>query len=183
VGLQSELGFRQPHAGTVQRLVQEVASVPAVAAALGLVVPQLDAKLLEATTGRRSLTGPLGGLPLVALTTTGRCSGQARTAAVIGVPLGAQLAVVGANFGRPTPPAWALNLAADARATVAWGGRRVAVLARPVDGSEADAAWDIAGRLFAGFPRYARRAGAHRDVPVFALYTQAMGSEVGIRFG
>ena len=66
---------------------------------------------------RGRLFGNFGGWPVVLLTTTGRKSGEPRTAPVIFMRDGEGLVVIGSNAGNSRPPAWSLNLKANPRPT------------------------------------------------------------------
>ncbi len=71
------------------------------------------------------------GLRVLVLTSTGRRSGQPKTAYLIAVPHDDTLALLGTNLGRPRTPAWVYNLEAQPRATVGYRGRSASVVARP----------------------------------------------------
>jgi F420H(2)-dependent quinone reductase len=108
-----------------------------------------------------------GGQPVLALTTTGRRTGELRTTAVAYLRSGDGYAVGALNLGSDRDPAWAQNLRARPAAWIDVGGRRIAVRAREASGAEAD-------RLWAGFvaqlPQVANtRRVAERHVPVFVL--------------
>jgi deazaflavin-dependent oxidoreductase (nitroreductase family) len=107
------------------------------------------------------------GLPTVVLTTRGARSGLPRAVPLIAVPHRDDVAVIGSHWGRPTHPAWVANLRATPRATLERGRRSVAVVARPLDGAEADEVWTRARALYPGYDGYRRRAG--REIAVFRL--------------
>ncbi|WP_280272779.1 nitroreductase/quinone reductase family protein [Nocardia wallacei] len=92
----------------------------------------LDRKVLERTAGRYTVLGPIGA-PIILLTTTGRKSGQPRTAPLLYVHDGDTLYVIGSNFGQPHHPAWTANLLADPTATVTIAGERIPVHADPIE--------------------------------------------------
>src|SRR3954454_15829021 len=93
---------------------------------------KLNVPIYRATRGK--LMNTVGTAPVMLLTTTGRKSGQERTAPVLYLEDGPRLVVVGSNAGNTNTPAWALNLRAnpDARAQV--GGRIWPVRARVAEG-------------------------------------------------
>jgi deazaflavin-dependent oxidoreductase (nitroreductase family) len=128
-------------------------------------IGRLNVPVYRATRGR--LMNTVGTAPVMLLTTTGRKSGQERTAPVLYLRDGDRLVVVGSNAGNAKPPAWALNLRAnpDARAQV--GGRRWPVRARVADGPERADLWKRVNDLYEGFDDYAERAS--RDIAVFVL--------------
>lgn len=128
------------------------------------VLPPLDARFA----GRRRAPTSLGtGLPLCFLTTTGRRSGEARTVPLLYVADGARLVVFASNWGRRNHPAWALNLDATPKATVAVAGVARRVTGRRATGEEESAYWPQAEELYPGYAGYRARAG--RAVRVYVL--------------
>ncbi len=104
---------------------------------------------------------------MLALTTTGRRSGDPRTTVVAYVRHGGAYAVGALNLGSDRDPAWCLNLRANPRAWVEVDGERIAVTARQAAGEEAEALWKaFIDRLPA---IAASRALARRDVPMLVL--------------
>jgi len=104
---------------------------------------------------------------VLVLTTRGRRTGRLRSTPVAYFQDGERLVISAANAGLDRPPAWWLNLEADPRAQVEVGGTRRTVVARRVEGDEAE-------RLFARFA--AQNAGAvtthsltARRIPVIVL--------------
>jgi len=65
--------------------------------------------------GGRIFTRSLG-CPVVLLTTTGRKSGEPRTAPIFGFPEGQSIVVVPSNAGKEHYPAWYLNLRSNPQA-------------------------------------------------------------------
>src|SRR4051812_10365167 len=80
------------------------------------VAGKLNVPLYRVSGGR--LMAKVAQAPVLLLTTTGRRSGQARTAPVCYLRDGHRLAVIGSNAGNPNAPAWALNLLAHPDAVV-----------------------------------------------------------------
>ena len=109
--------------------------------------------------------------PVLLLTTSGRKSGQERTAPVCYLRDGERLAVIGSNAGNPRPPAWALNLLADPAAQVEIRGARSAVRARVAEGDERADLWRRMNALYHGFDDYEKRT--DRDIKVFVLEPRA----------
>jgi deazaflavin-dependent oxidoreductase (nitroreductase family) len=129
--------------------------------------PRADMWLHRRTSGRRMLLSAL--FPVRVVTTTGRRSGLPRRTPLLTVdePGGPGCYVVGSNFGMDRPPAWALNLMSDGRATVEYDGVDVPVTAELLTGPARDRAWQ---RMAAVWPPY-RAYAAHtsRDFPLFRL--------------
>ncbi|HYI79457.1 MAG TPA: nitroreductase family deazaflavin-dependent oxidoreductase [Thermoleophilaceae bacterium] len=113
------------------------------------------------------LFGSLDGTPVLLLTTTGRKSGQQRTAPVAYLRDGERLVVIGSNAGNARPPAWALNLEANPEAEVETGRRRSRVRARIAAGDERADLWRRINEQYSGFDDYAAKT--DRDIRVFVL--------------
>jgi deazaflavin-dependent oxidoreductase (nitroreductase family) len=128
-------------------------------------VGKLNVPLYRLTRGR--MFGRVGGSPVVLLTTTGRKSGEKRTAPVIFMRDADALVVIGSNAGNARPPAWALNLVANPAAEVEVGGERWAVTARVAEGEERAKLWERFNRKYSGFDDY--RAATSRKIRVFVL--------------
>ncbi|PUB21580.1 deazaflavin-dependent oxidoreductase (nitroreductase family) [Promicromonospora sp. AC04] len=109
------------------------------------------------------------GMNLLVLTTVGRKSGQARVnpLAWFPGPDGSWLIVASAG-GAPANPAWYLNLAAHPdQVTVEQGGRKVAVTAEELHGTEREQAWKQITAEAEQFRRYEETT--DREIPVIRL--------------
>jgi len=126
---------------------------------------KLNVPIYRATRGK--LMNKVGRAPVMLLTTTGRKSGQERTAPVLYLREGERLVVIGSNAGNAKPPAWALNLHASPNAGAQVGGRRWRVRARLAEGPERADLWRRVNELYEGFDNYA--AHTSRDIAVFVL--------------
>lgn len=126
---------------------------------------RLNVPVYRATRGR--VLGKVGRAPVLLLTTTGRRSGQPRTAPVVYLRDGERFIVIGSNAGNASAPAWALNLRANPDAQVEAYGEKVAVRARVTEGEERAELWRRMNEQYAGFEDYRARTG--RDIAVFAL--------------
>ena len=98
------------------------------------------------------------------LTTTGRKSGQPRTAPLLYLRDGERVIVVASQGGLPKNPAWYLNLVAEPRVQIQIGSDTRAYLARTADPAERDALWPRLTELYADFETYA--AWTDREIPV-----------------
>lgn len=116
---------------------------------------------------RRSVTSFGTGFPICYLTTTGRRSGEQRTAALLYLADAEKTIVVASNFGRRDHPAWSLNLLADPRATLTVNGTARPVRARQATDAEHERYWAGAVRIWPGYEGYRRRAG--REIRLFVL--------------
>jgi deazaflavin-dependent oxidoreductase (nitroreductase family) len=126
---------------------------------------KLNVPLYRATRGR--LMGKVGRAPVLLLTTTGRKSGEPRTAPVVFLADGERYVVIGSNAGNARTPAWALNLRATPAAEVEVRGARLPVRARVAEGEERADLWRRMNEQYAGFDDYRERTS--RDISVFVL--------------
>ena len=126
---------------------------------------KLNVPLYRLSRGR--LGGKVGRAPVCLLTTTGRRSGQARTAPVLYLADGDRLIVIGSNAGNERAPAWSLNLKANPDAEVEIGSARRSVRARVAEGDERAELWRLMNAQYEGFDHYEARTS--RDIAVFVL--------------
>lgn len=126
---------------------------------------KLNVPLYRASGGR--LMGKVGKAPVLLLTTTGRRSGESRTAPVLYLADGERLIVIGSNAGNPRAPAWSLNLKANPDAEVEVGRARRRVRARVAEGEERIELWRKANEQYAGFDDYEDKT--DRDIALFVL--------------
>lgn len=126
---------------------------------------KLNIPIYRLTRGR--LMGKVGKAPVLLLTTTGRRSGEPRTAPVVYVADGERVAVIGSNTGSERAPAWSLNLQANPDAEAEIRGERRAVRARVAEGDEREKLWRRMNEQFGGFDHYRERTA--RDIKVFVL--------------
>jgi deazaflavin-dependent oxidoreductase (nitroreductase family) len=126
---------------------------------------KLNIPIYRLTGGR--VFGSLDGNPILLLTTTGRKSGQPRTAPVIYMPDGDRMVIIGTNAGNLRTPAWALNLEARHDAEVEVRRRRLPVHGRVAAGDERDGLWRRFTETYSGFDDYA--ANVTRAIRLFVL--------------
>ena len=126
---------------------------------------KLNVPIYRATRGR--LLGRVGRAPVMLLTTTGRRSGESRTAPVLYMADGDRLVAIGSNAGNQRAPAWALNLKANPDAQVEVRGDRRQVRARVAEGDERADLWRRMNEQYGGFDDYRQRTS--RDIAVFVL--------------
>jgi deazaflavin-dependent oxidoreductase (nitroreductase family) len=126
---------------------------------------KLNVPLYRASRGR--IGGRVGRAPVLLLTTTGRKSGQKRTAPVVYLADGERMIVIGSNAGHARVPAWSLNLKANPDAEVEVGRKRIKVRARVAEGDERADLWRRSNEQYAGFDDYEARTS--RDIALFVL--------------
>lgn len=167
--LAAELGYAHATGNPLHRVVRWGAGTRAGGWAFSRVLRHLDDAAARLTRGRHSAPGLLAGLEVIDVTTTGRRSGQRRTSHLIATPYDGALALLGTNFGQDATPAWALNLEADPRATLAYRGVSREVVARAATPAEAEEVFALASRFYPGYARYRQRVGDRRRIRVFVL--------------
>jgi deazaflavin-dependent oxidoreductase (nitroreductase family) len=129
---------------------------------------RVHVRIVRATKGRLRFGFLFGGnMPILALTTTGRKSGEQRSSVVAYLPHGEAYAVVASNAGSDRTPAWWLNLQAKPDGEIDAAGDRLRVRARVAEGDEREDLW----RRFVGanesYERY--RTYTERELPVVVL--------------
>ena len=113
---------------------------------------KLNVPLYRASGGR--IGGRVNRAPVLLLTTTGRKSGQKRTAPIVYLQDGENVVVINTNAGNARVPAWSLNLKANPEAEVEVGRQRYPVRARVAEGEERAELWRKHNEQYAGFDDY-----------------------------
>jgi F420H(2)-dependent quinone reductase len=126
---------------------------------------KLNVPLYRATGGR--IGGRVNRAPVLLLTTTGRKSGQKRTAPIVYLRDGENVVVINTNAGNARVPAWSLNLKANPEAEVEVGRRRYPARARIAEGEERTDLWRKHNEQYAGFDDYQEKL--DRKALVFVL--------------
>lgn len=128
-------------------------------------VGRLNVPLYRLSGGR--IGGRVGRGPVLLLTTTGRRSGQPRTAPVLYLADGDRYVVINTNGGNAKTPAWSLNLRANPEAEVEVGRARRKVRARLAEGEEREDLWRRHMEQYSGWDYYESKL--DREVGVFVL--------------
>jgi F420H(2)-dependent quinone reductase len=126
---------------------------------------KLNVPIYRLTRGR--VLGKVGSAPVLLLTSTGRRTGQPRTAPVLFLRDGERLVVIGSNAGNTHAPAWSHNLKAHPDAEIEIRGERRLVRARVTEGEERAELWRKMNAQYGGFDDYEQRTS--RDIAVFVL--------------
>jgi deazaflavin-dependent oxidoreductase (nitroreductase family) len=121
--------------------------------------------LLRSTRGR--LGSRLGNLKVLLLETRGNRSGQPRSVGLSHLELDGRYLVVASYAGEDRDPAWAKNLRAQPKATVAVAGRSFPVVARQLEGAEREAMFARFVEADPAYGQYTERTS--REIPVFEL--------------
>jgi deazaflavin-dependent oxidoreductase (nitroreductase family) len=96
----------------------------------------------------------VGDGPVLLLTTTGRKSGERRTAPILYLAHGDAMVLIDTNGGNEKLPGWSHNLKAEPKAEVEIGRRKQAVTARVAEGAERAELWRACVAQYSGFDRY-----------------------------
>lgn len=119
----------------------------------------------------RASGGRIGGgrknVPILLLTTSGRKTGKRRTVPVQYLAEGETHVVVASNGGRPTHPAWFLNLRAEPRVEVEIGRVRTVMHAREATAEERERLWPLLVEFWPTYDKYQR--GTTRELPIVIL--------------
>jgi len=107
------------------------------------------------------------GCPVILLTTTGRKSGQPRTAPIFGFQEGQSIIVVPSNAGKEHDPSWYLNLRANPQAQIQLGRKTWRVRAREATDQERERLWPFLVSQYGGYQVYRERT--DRQFPVLIL--------------
>ena len=107
------------------------------------------------------------GTQTLLLTTTGRRSGEQRTAPLIYAPHGDAYTVVASKGGSDDPPAWYLNLTDDPKVEVQVKGDRFRATARTATPEEKPAMWRAMVGEWPAYDDYQRQT--EREIPVVVL--------------
>ena len=107
------------------------------------------------------------GTKILLLTTTGRRSGEQRTAPLIHGTDGDRWVIVASRGGSPENPAWYENLDADPAVTIEVGDEEIPVTASTAEGEERTRLWDL---MLGEWPDYASyQEKTDREIPVVVL--------------
>jgi deazaflavin-dependent oxidoreductase (nitroreductase family) len=146
------------------RLVRALGTTRGFAWVASRVLPPLDARFVGR---RRSVTSFGTGFPLCYLTTVGRRTGERRTVPLLYVADGDRVVLFASNWGKPSHPAWALNLVVEPAVAISVDGVSREMRARRATTDEDRIYWPLAERMYPGYAGYRRRSG--REIRVFVL--------------
>lgn len=110
--------------------------------------------------------GAPGAYPCLLLTTTGRKSGAPRTTPLVYGRDGDNYLVIGSRGGRPSHPAWYLNLVENPKVELQVGAEIFPATARTAQGEERARLWDRMRGVYPLYDEYTARIGGAREVPL-----------------
>jgi deazaflavin-dependent oxidoreductase (nitroreductase family) len=157
MGLIQEFDYQVGKPNAAQAAMQRIAATRAGAWVFARTLDHIDRAVLGLSRGQVTVPGLVAGLPVLTVTTTGARTGQRRSAPLIGVPAGDDLAVIGTSFGQPRTPGWYHNMRADPQVEVTYRDKTVNAIAREADDAEREIVWSRAKSIYAGYGRYASR--------------------------
>ena len=126
---------------------------------------RMHVRVYRLTGGR--FVGRVAKSPILLLTTIGRRSGEPRTAPLLYLRDGEQLAIVASFGGHPTHPVWYLNLTANPEVEVQVGRERFAATANTANAEERERLWPRLVEIYPGYAGY--QAKTTREIPVVLL--------------
>ena len=137
-------------------------------------MPQKTAKLsmfslilYNLTGGRIQMNNAQDPVGLLALTTTGRKSGQPRTVSLVYIKSGSSYVVSASNAGRDRHPAWYFNLRSDPQVTVQIKGQQINAIAETTGPEQRKQLWEQLVEASPMFARYERATS--REIPMVLL--------------
>jgi deazaflavin-dependent oxidoreductase (nitroreductase family) len=168
MGIVQELGYEARKPNAAQVAMQHIGASRPGAWFFARTMHQMDDALLRLSRGQATLPGVMAGLPVLTVTTIGARTGQRRSAPLLGVPAGEDIAVIGTRFGQARTPGWYHNMRADPTVEVTYRNRTVKAIAREAGDDERQAIWDRARKIYAGYEAYARRI-KNRQIHIMIL--------------
>ena len=110
-----------------------------------------------------------GSYPCLLLTTMGRKSGEPRIAPLVYGRDGENYILIASQGGRPTHPAWYLNLRAEPRVQVQVADDIFRALAQSVSGGERQRLWRMMMTVYPKFDEYQAKVDGIREIPLIKL--------------
>ena len=107
------------------------------------------------------------GVHTLLLTTKGRKSGEMRRTALIYQPSGDDHVVVASQGGKPTHPAWYLNLEEEPVVDVQVAAEKFQARARTAGPDERDRLWKLMNEVWPAYAEYQQKT--DREIPVVVL--------------
>jgi deazaflavin-dependent oxidoreductase (nitroreductase family) len=170
MGIIQAFDYKVHSPNAAQVAMQHVAATQAGAWFFSQILDHMDKVLLRLSRGEVTVPGFLAGLPVLTVTTIGARTGQRRSAPLVGVPVGDDLALIGTSFGQSRTPGWYYNMRANPGVEATYRDKTVQAIAREADDEEWQAIWDRARALYVGYEAYARRI-KNRKIHIMVLST------------
>ena len=113
--------------------------------------------------------GAPGTYPCLLLTTTGRKSQEKKTTPLVYGRDGDNYLVIGSKGGRPTHPAWYLNLVKNPQVELQVGAEKISAAAHTATGNEREKLWDQMRSVYPLYDEYTERIGDAREIPLVVI--------------
>jgi deazaflavin-dependent oxidoreductase (nitroreductase family) len=107
------------------------------------------------------------GTTILLLTTTGKRSGEPRTAPLIYVEHDGDYLIVASKGGAPKPPAWYVNLEANPEVEIELPGERFPARARTAGPDERPELWPLMTEVWPDYDAY--QAKTDREIPIVVI--------------
>jgi deazaflavin-dependent oxidoreductase (nitroreductase family) len=173
VGIIQEFEYQVRKPNAAQVAMQHIAGTRPGAWFFARTLPHIDRVLLRLSQGQVTLPAVVAGIPVLTVTTTGARTRQRRTAPLLGVPAGEDIAVIGTSFGQPRTPGWYHNMRADPKVEVTYRNKTIKAIAREAGDDEGQAIWDRARTIYAGYEAYASRI-KNRKIHIMILSAEGL---------
>lgn len=175
MGIIQALHYEVPRPNALQRGVWVISASRPGSWLFARSLHHIDKAVLAVSRGRLTSAGPLAGIPVLTVTSTGARTGALRTMPLLGVPYGDDIAILGTHFGQPSMPGWYYNLRANPTAEVSYRDTSLTARAREASEEERPVIWDLARKIYAGYEAYGRRI-TGRKIPIMVLSADAPDS-------
>jgi len=173
MGIIQAFGYEVRKPSAAQVAMQHIAATRVGAWFFARTLHHIDGALLRVSRGQVTLPGVVAGLPVLTVTTTGARTGQRRSAPLLGVPAGEDIAVLGTSFGQSRTPGWYHNMRADPNVEVTYRNKTIKAIAREAGGEERTVIWDKARTIYVGYEAYARRV-KNRQIHIMILSAEEL---------
>jgi deazaflavin-dependent oxidoreductase (nitroreductase family) len=170
VGIIQAFDYQVGKPNAAQVAMQHIAATRAGAWFFARTLDHIDRALLRFSKGQLTVPGLVAGLPVVTVTTIGARTGRRRSAPLVGVPAGNDIAVIGTSFGQSRTPGWYYNMRADPAVEVTYRDKTVKAVAREAGEQEKQAIWDQARAIYMGYDVYESRI-KNRQIHIMILGT------------
>jgi deazaflavin-dependent oxidoreductase (nitroreductase family) len=143
----------------------------------GKTMPQKTARLsifalivYNLTGGRIQMNSAEDPVGLLALTTTGRKSGQPREVSLVYIKSGSAYVIAGSNAGRDKHPGWYFNLRSNQEVTVQIQKQRFKAIAEIAGSEQRKPLWEQLVEASPMFARYEKNT--RREIPMVLLHPE-----------
>ena len=110
-----------------------------------------------------------GSFPCLLLTTIGRKSGEPKTTPLIYGRDQEDYTIIASQGGRPSHPAWYLNLVSNPKVQVQVAAEQFSAVARSTLGKERQSLWKMMMEVYPLFDNYQEKVSGVREIPLVIL--------------